>query len=470
MSGEDLDLKVSQETKSFTELMIWAGKNGQAESAKSLIESVQNQDWSAAQKACDKLEQYGALTDGVEKFAGHLDTLEKLDKALEVAEKVKDGDYMGASVQVGAEMIDGAASKFLQSQGPGGIALDFAAHAGGEYLAGMMDQYQAAQDQHVTGQADINSASVAVWQDSRDYLETGARERLEAGQSPADVQQWARDHIESHGAIYRDLENMDGNFGSAQNDRQVTDQLWIIDRTNDIAQELDDAQAEVEAAPERDDSQGESSWWKDRMEDLGELKDAVLETLTADQDEQKEASEPQTKVEAAAQEPVPTEAPPEAKVAEPVVPEPKVAEPEVAEIVTPEVEVTVVNHVHINEIHVIDAQPVEAPAVEETTTTKVDSDHDQLVEAYEIELVAPVANDTHETNEEPVEIRREDFASETKYLDALVSQMAREAEAKDSEPVSEVIEVELETDTEDDGDADTGYELYDGNDREAYTA
>ncbi len=322
MAGEDSGFfKVPQEAKSVNEFMIWAGKHGQAETAQQLIQSVQNHDWSSASKAFDKLDDYAKATDAAKELGSAMSTFENMGKVIEVAGKVENGDYFGAGVQAGAEIIDATASKFLQEQGPGGIALDYLAHKSGEELAEKLHEYQGFKDLETLSQADINAASAASWKHEREFVEAGVRERIEAGQSPEEASAWARDHIESHGAIYRDLEKMDGNFGDATQDRQITDQLWIVDRANEIAHEHEEAEAQAAKETQSTDGGSTDADQGGFFSDLwNQGVDAIKEVFQPDVDE--EETEPPTEATSETEEP---------EVNEPEIKEPEVTQPDVVE-------------------------------------------------------------------------------------------------------------------------------------------
>ncbi len=246
-------LQVPDEAKALTGLLVWAGKEGQTETVQAFIDAVDNADWDGALKASKDLEQFIETTDNLENVGKAFEVLGHVNNALEVGEAIQNGNYEYAAAKGVAVAVDQVASNYLTSLGPGGIALDYVTHQTGEYLSGLMDQYQQHQSTHTQGQADINSASVGAWTYMRDWVEHEVEAKLQAGASPDEVSDWATQHMESHGAIYRDLEQMEGLDGTEQYARQVRDQDWIVQRTYDIWEHLDADDRGPLRSPDNDD-------------------------------------------------------------------------------------------------------------------------------------------------------------------------------------------------------------------------
>lgn len=236
-NGATSGAKVPDEAKAFTELLVWAGQEGHGGAVKTFIEAADSGDWSSALEASRQLERYAELAEHAESFGRVLDVADKVNKALEIGAAVQNGEYEYAAARLGAEAVDQIASGYLDSLGPGGVAIDYATHVTGDYLSGLMDEYQQAQNMDVEGQADINASTVSAWQYTRDWVETEVQRQLETGKSPDEVSDWAREHLETHRGVYDDLERMEG-LGPEQYARLIKDQDWIVERTYDIWEAL----------------------------------------------------------------------------------------------------------------------------------------------------------------------------------------------------------------------------------------
>lgn len=234
MSGEFPT--VPNEAKSFNDMVAWAAEHGQAESVRDLLDAAASKNWDGALDAVHKLEDMSELADKAGAIGKHFDTIDKVGKALEIAQAVEKGDYAYASAKLGAEVLDTAASGYLDSLGPGGIMLNYAVHETGEVMSSYLTEAQQFGPDSGLAEASGNEAAVAAYTTNRDYMEGQIREQSEAGRPPEEIQQWTKDHMEAHGAIYNNLKGMEAQ-GDGFVNRFEKDIDWAAERIEVIAKE-----------------------------------------------------------------------------------------------------------------------------------------------------------------------------------------------------------------------------------------
>lgn len=234
MSGEFPT--VPNEAKSFNDMVAWAAEHGQAESVRDLLDAAASKNWDGALDAVHKLEDMSELADKAGAIGKHFDTIDKVGKALEIAQAVEKGDYAYASAKLGAEVLDTAASGYLDSLGPGGIMLNYAVHESGEVMSSYLTEAQQFGPNSDLAEASGNEAAVAAYTTNRDYMEGQIREQSDAGRSPEEIQQWTKDHMDAHGAIYNNLQGMEAK-GDGFANRFEKDIDWATQRVEAIAKE-----------------------------------------------------------------------------------------------------------------------------------------------------------------------------------------------------------------------------------------
>ncbi len=243
--------EVPSEAKTFNDLAAWAAKHGQSESLDMLVSAAKSKDWDAALDAVHRLEDYADLADKTEALGKHFDTIDKLGKAVEIAQAVERGDYEYAGAKLGAEVVDGVASGYLDSLGPGGVMLNYAVHETGDALSEKLTEYQQFGPDAGLNRASANEGAMGAYQSTKDFLDAGMRERIDAGQSPAQAQQWAREYMESHAGVWNNLGDVEG-AGKAFTERFEQDLHWIEQRSEALGKG-DETAADLEvtvAAPE----------------------------------------------------------------------------------------------------------------------------------------------------------------------------------------------------------------------------
>ena len=443
MAGEFPE--VPNEAKSFNDMVAWAAKNGQAESAHALIESVKSQDWDSALGAVHKLEEMSELADKAGAVGDYFDTIDKVGKVIEIADAVEKGDYAWATAKVGAEVVDQVASGYLDSLGPGGIMVNYAAHEAGDVMSSYVTEAQQFGPNAQLANASGDEAVVAAYKNNREHMEAQIREQVEAGRSPEDVAGWAKDHMEAHGAIYKNLDELEGR-GEAFANRFEKDLEWSSDM-------IETASKEVEAQPAPGADGGEQGFFSRLMEAgaerLDDLKESIIETLQPDEPAEPAAEPVEDKVEPepeAVSEPVAERQPDQPEA----VPEPVAREPEPVPTVEAQtnidvnLEITVVQG-DISDA-VIEAQPVEAepvqteptqqqrvepqPTTERTTAVEPEIPEIPLAQSAANETILPPIDPAQPPPATEVMIDDSEL-TETEKLDAYVSQMARDAEAQD---------------------------------------
>ncbi|MFK7913252.1 MAG: hypothetical protein AB8B93_05015 [Pseudomonadales bacterium] len=425
--------QVPNEAKAFNDMVAWAADHGKAESVRDLLDAAKAKDWDSALDAVHKLEGMSELADKAGAIGDHFDTIDKVGKALEIAQAVEKGDYAYAGTKLGAEVVDSVASGYLDSLGPGGMMLNYAVHESGEVMSSYLTEAQQFGPDAALAEASGNEAAVAAYKTNREYMEGQIREQVEAGRSPEEVQAWTRDHMEAHGALYKNLDGM-ADQGDAFANRFEKDIEWSTERTEAITQEL-------EAQPaERSDSPGFFGKLSEKLGELGELIDPAQEQPETAQPESVEADEPQSyldQLKDAAREKLhefnehlaeqqEQEVAPEADTAshdpEPVAAQQAAPIQQQAALTErfPEVE---------EQLDVtIAAKDSGAEVVAATAASHV------AEEVIEIPLQPPVEASMEQPIEIPLEpateVVLESQMTETEKLDAYVSQMAREAEAE----------------------------------------
>ena len=455
MAGEFPE--VPNEAKSFNDMVAWAAENGQSESAQNLISAIKDKDWDSALNAANKLDDWSELADKAGDIGKHFETLDRVNKALEVIDAVEKGDYEYAVAKVGAEAVDSIASGYLDSLGPGGMMVNYAAHETGDMLSGYLTEAQQFSTKAGEAMASGDGAVVAAYKNNREFMDSQIREQLEAGRSPEEVAQWSRDHMETHGAIYRNLDEMAGN-GDAYANRFEKDLEWSAERAEQIAKELDPP----EVAPKDDGEPGLFGKLAAALETYipdvfkAEPAQEAVETQPEPTPEPEPELQDETEVDPAPEpvvaktpDPAPVPDPATASATDPTPTQPPVVQTQV------QVNVDVTLAQPDTQAPVIDAQPVAAVSAAavsaDPATTKLALDdpaanieiplpeptREAQIEApiYEPEFGddAPLVGEPDfDANEPPeaTEIVIDTEMTETDKLDAYVSQMAREAEAE----------------------------------------
>ncbi|MEO0421048.1 MAG: hypothetical protein AAF184_01850 [Pseudomonadota bacterium] len=226
--------EVPSEAKTFNELTAWAAKHGQSESLQTLVSAAKAKDWDTALDAVHRLEDYADLAQKTEALGKHFDTIDKLGKAVEIAQAVERGDLEYAGAKLGAEVVDGVASGYLDSLGPGGVMLNYAVHETGEALSEKLTEYQQFGPDGQLREASATEGAMGAYQSTKDFLDVGMRERIDAGQSPAQAQQWAREYMESHAGVWQNLGDLEG-AGPSFTERFEQDLQWVEERSEALA-------------------------------------------------------------------------------------------------------------------------------------------------------------------------------------------------------------------------------------------
>lgn len=456
--------EVPAEAKSFNDLVAWAAKNGQAESMQSFVDAAKAGDWSSAREAVGKMDDWAETAGKADALGTAFTTLELLDKGLAIKEMVDRGDYQGAVIQFGADAVDKVASDYLDSLGPGGMLINYAAHETGEVASVYLEeaaQFEANED---SSKASGDQAVVHAYSVNHDYMDKQIREQLDAGRPVEEVQAWAKDHMDSHAGIYNNLENLeDSNFGNTYEGRFEKDLEWSTERAETVSRELE-AEAEAETAAAAEPANAEPGFfgqlWDAAGERINDAKDYVLDQVRPDPEDAVTQTTEAPLTEEPVEEPVPvaTEAAdrqtansatpesstPQTPPVEPAAPiEPAAT---TASVTTPEFEAEV-ERVNAQVDVSVAAQDSAEPIVEATA----DAD-DNALAAIEIPLSEPY---DPTIPPQATEVVVDTEMTETEKLDAYVSQMAREAEAQWAEealagqepPVpTEVVVVDAEAD------------------------
>ncbi|MEM1434706.1 MAG: hypothetical protein AAGG11_11665 [Pseudomonadota bacterium] len=452
MAGEYL--KVPDEAKTFNDLVDWAAKNGQTESIKQLVEAAKAQDWDTALDAVHKLEDYAELADKTAAVGTAFDTLDKVGKALEIAEAVDRGDYAYASAKLGAEVVDSVASDYLNSLGPGGMVLNYAVHQGGEYASGKLSEYQQFGPDAEAAVAAADLGAVGAYKATKEVLDNGMQARMEAGASPAEAREWAQQYMTSHAAVWKNLETFEAG-GAAFKDRFEMDLAWVEARSEAIGDSLSDA-----ANTAADDAAG-PSWleglaqqagttlkgWIDQAQEAnasdsqaqGDQSEAAESRQDAPEEDRADPTHSRTDGGDAAPsaQPEPTTgaapevthaqvAPEHAGAAEPELPDPttgvqaRLGHGPTAQDLPSAVQL---------EVLVSDGQAADLVAAERVPVEPVQGEPAPTEEAIAIEI--PLTPPGADEPPVPTPVIIDSSAlTETEKLDAYVSQMAREAEAQ----------------------------------------
>ena len=242
--------KLPEEAKPMNDFLLSVSKQGHADAVQSYLGALKEHDFSAALKARDEIMDFAASTKTLDNLGKGLDVFDKAGKALEIAEAASRGDYEFAAAKTLAEVGDGFASGYLQSLGPGGVAIDFLAHQAGEAMSDVVDEYVQIGPGIKNSEADFNTAAQAGYSSLREYTEKTVREQLAEGRPPEEVNQWARDYLEAHGGIYKDLEHMDGM--ASQYGRLNLDQANIVDYTFDTWREMEYGETDADLVGQAD--------------------------------------------------------------------------------------------------------------------------------------------------------------------------------------------------------------------------
>lgn len=470
--------EVPPEAKSFNDLIAWAAKNGQAESMQTFVDAAKAGDWSSAREAVGKMDDWAETAGKADALGSAFTTLELLDKGLAIKEMVDRGDYQGAVIQFGAEAVDKVASDYLDSLGPGGMLINYAAHQTGEVASVYLEEAAQFEANEGLSKADGDQAVVNAYSNNRDYMDAQIREQLDAGRPVDEVQAWARDHMDAHAGIYRNLENLeDQNFGSTFEGRFEKDLEWSAEHADAVAHELG-AEAEAQAAAKESPGSAEpgffSQLWDAAGERFEDAKEYVLEQVRPDE-------EPSAETEVARAEQAPVDAPNSGQniestavvgeqqaagtVADQHDSEPSIAPVTAAAATAAAAQVTSASSDVDIDVSVATPDSSE-PVLDATSYSEVEPN---VVEAIEIPLSEPYdPGSPPQASEVAIDLEM----SETDKLDAYVSQMARDAEAQWAEealagtepPLPTEVIVEAEADVVDFAepwDAATISEAYD---------
>lgn len=474
--------EVPAEAKTFNDLVGWAAENGQATSMKAFMDAAQAGDWSSARDAVVKMEDWAETAGKADALGNAFDTLELLDKGLQIKEMVDRGDYEGAAIQFGAEAVDKVASQYLDNLGPGGMLINYAAHEAGETASVYMEEAVKFESEAGAANASADNAVVMAYKNNKEYMDSQIQQQLEAGRPIDEVQAWTRDHMESHGAIYNNLNHMENQqLGEAFDNRFEKDLDWAETRSEAVA----DAIEKREEIPADADTASLFEMGSTILGSLSNIGGNVMDSVTglftggnkddedastADPEETSEAdpeSDPETQ---AKTEPEPdTTEPVEVTQQDPGVPEAQTA-PESSPEPTPAPEPTVATtpdrapaeqninvNVNVNveadidadiDVAVVRADSHDPGVVIEAEQVTIDQrDTDQIdpaqqdpaqsdpreVTAIEIPLEPEgvIPDQSNDAPPLPTEVVVDDSPmTETEKLDAYVSQMAREAEAE----------------------------------------
>ncbi|MCR9277379.1 MAG: hypothetical protein NXH85_05350 [Pseudomonadaceae bacterium] len=454
--------EVPAEAKSFNDLVAWAAKNGQAESMQAFVDAAKAGDWSSAREAVGKMDDWAETAGKADALGSAFNTLDMLDKGLAIKEMVDRGDYQGAVIQFGAEAVDKVASDYLDSLGPGGMLINYAAHQTGEVASVYLEEAAQFEANEGSSKADGDQAVVHAYAVNHDYMDKQIREQLDAGRPVDEVQAWAKDHMDAHAGIYNNLENLEyEGFGDTYEGRFEKDLEWSANQAESVARELE-AEAEAEASAKENPGNAEpgffSQLWDAAGERIEDAKEYVLEQVRPDEEEVAA-----TKVEELA--PAQVEVPePVAAKQDDIAPEPQMADAQRIEPSSPDIEpegatepatntASVSNNAPEPANNDVSAQVSVSVAAQDSAEPVIAATSEaDVIEAIEIPLSEPYDPDVPpQATEVAVDLEM----TETEKLDAYVSQMAREAEAQWAEeslageeaPMpTEVVVVEAEAD------------------------